>query len=146
MATITLGLAALFAAIGITDGLVDAEGAVVGALVIFGLTRLVISWYPMDEPGAERTSHGQAHGLVAVITFGVVTIAAPCLGSLPARTEPWRAELRPIQASGWVLLAIVLLMAVVGRAATGRRFLRAVERCFCLGMFAFVGLSGVALV
>ena len=36
----------------------------------------LISWFPMDAPGSERTATGQLHGMLAIAAFGSATIAA----------------------------------------------------------------------
>ena len=72
-ATMSLGIAGAALAFGVGDVVRGSKGAnvAVALLVVFALGRLVISWFPMDEPGSARTSAGQAHGLIAIVTFVV---------------------------------------------------------------------------
>ena len=85
-----------------------AAGAVV-SLVVFGCARIVISWFPMDAPGAERTAHGTAHWLLAVVTFAAITSAAFELRhALSAATPPDHSHIAGlVHWLSWLLLVAV---------------------------------------
>lgn|SRR5487761_2736649 len=146
IATIMLGLAGIFTSIGVADGLAGSTSAVVAPLVIFGLARLVISWYPMDEPGAPPTSIGRAHGLIAIVTFISATIAAIRLGFDLSSSGEWHGALRWIQASGGVMFAALIGMAFGRRAPEIARYFGLLERLFYLAMVSFFGTAGAALI
>ena len=110
-ATISLGLAGAATAVGVAAAL-RGKGLdqVVALMVVFAVARVIISWFPMDAPGATRTSTGQTHGLVAIVTFGAVTIAALRLGDLLDRSVRWHA-LGPVSTDlGWAMAASIAAM------------------------------------
>jgi hypothetical protein len=146
VATIALGIAGLAAALGISASLSGTTSLVIALLVVFGLARLIISWFPMDEPGSERTSSGHAHGLIALTTFAAVAIAAARLGSLLSNTGQWHAEAKSVQALGWVLVIVALGMVFSGRTLGSVKVFGAVERLFYLAIFAFMAVVATALV
>jgi len=70
VATIALGVAGLALAGGLAEALSGGGSRlVVILLVVFAAARCVISWFPMDAPGEERTQTDQRHGLLAFVAF-----------------------------------------------------------------------------
>jgi hypothetical protein len=67
-------LAGFGAAIGIS-ALSGHNTVEVALCVTFGISRALINWFPMDEPGTEPTMTGRRHGLLAFIAFGSVFVA-----------------------------------------------------------------------
>jgi hypothetical protein len=78
--TLAYATAGIGAAIGVAS-LRTTDVAFCGLCVIFAASRAVISWFPMDEPGADRTATGRRHGLLAFAAFAAANVAA---GSLPS--------------------------------------------------------------
>jgi len=77
VATIAFALAGLALAIGI-DRAISGQGRtpVITLLVVFAAARGAISWFPVNAPGAPRTSTGSVHGLLALAAFGSLAYAA----------------------------------------------------------------------
>ncbi|MGA2520289.1 MAG: DUF998 domain-containing protein [Acidimicrobiales bacterium] len=144
-ATISLGVAGAALATGIGAAL-DAAGTatVVGLLVVFALGRLVISWFPMDEPGGPRSSTGSAHGLIAIVTFTSVTVAALRLGSILRHAAPWHALATASTVLGWAMVLAIAGM-LIGRSSPDlRRRFGAVERVLYVAILAWTGVFAVA--
>jgi uncharacterized protein DUF998 len=144
-ATIALGLAGGALAVGVADAITgNGAGSVVGLLAVFAVARLVISWFPMDEPGATRTGHGAAHGLIAVATFGSATLAALRLGSVLGRTGRWHGLAPVSTALGWAMLACLVVMFVARASPVlGARF-GAIERALYVAMVGWCSVFAVA--
>jgi hypothetical protein len=146
-ATISFGVAGIALAVGV-GGAVHGNGkaVVVGFLVIFAIGRLIISWFPMDEPGTPRTSTGSAHGIIAIVTFGSATAAAFRLGSVLTRDGTWHTLAPTSTGFGWAMLVCILGM-VLGRTSPSlhSRF-GAVERGLYLAMIGWFAVFAVACV
>lgn len=138
--TIAYGVAGAGAALGIAV----VPGPVVPAIclcAVFAAARLAISWFPMDEPGADRTPTGRRHGLLAIAAFATVTAAA---GRLPRVLG--HDHLHPGLALASGVLAVAMLVSFVLMAA-GRRggFFGLAERGFYACMTAWLVLVAVLL-
>ena len=144
IATICTGLAGVFIAAGIQAD-VRGAGVVVVVLVVFGLARLAISWFPMDTPGTPVSASGRRHGLLAIVAFASVGIAALRLSDVLRRTHQWTDASGSIQVAGWLMLVAIIAMVVVRRGSGGSYF-GAVERAFYVGMLAFLAIVSVALI
>lgn len=118
---------------------------VVVLLIIFALARAAISWFPMDAPGAERTSTGRTHGLLAIAAFGGATLAAIRLARVLDTLPPqWHALARFSAALGWIMAALLLVMALARSVPAVRSAFGGIERGFYLAAivwFAVVGLG-----
>jgi hypothetical protein len=145
-ATISFGVAAAALAIGIGTALHDGKqtAGVVALLIVFAVGRLVISWFPMDTPGGPRTSSGQAHGLIAIATFGSATLAAFRLGATLSGGVPWNSLATVSTVFGWVMLACVIGMVVVRRNPVARFGFGAVERGLYVAMIGWASVFAVA--
>ncbi len=142
--TISMGVAGLAAAAGLA-AVVHGRAALVDLfLLTFALARLAISWYPMDEPGAEPTQHGRRHGMLALLTFGPVMVAALRLPRALQLEGVWTSELGLLRAVGWLLLASAVGMIMDRRLADAKHFGLA-ERVFYLATFCWLVLVGLAL-
>jgi hypothetical protein len=64
---------------------------VVILLVVFAITRAVISWFPMDAPGTKWTRTGWTHFLLAFVAFAAVLAAASVLGAVLSHPGRWQA-------------------------------------------------------
>jgi len=83
-ATIAFGAAGLALAVGISQALGTRGLAAVILLVVFAITRAVISWFPMDTPGMKWTPTRWAHFVLAFVAFASVLAAALVLGAVLA--------------------------------------------------------------
>lgn len=131
-ATIAFGAAGIALAVGVGEALAGRGKAVVILLVIFAIARGAISWFPMDAPGADRTSTGQTHGLLAMAAFAGVTLAAFRLASVLSGQDRWHS-LAPVSATLAIVMAAFLIAMVTARflPAVRARF-GAIERGFYL--------------
>jgi len=143
--TVSMGVAGLAAALGISQVLTGRWGVVVGCLVAFGGARLVISWFPMDAPNAPRTQTGTTHGLLAVVTFAAATLAAFRLGGLVSGTGQWTGQGTALTWCGWYLLGGLVAVIAARRVPSARWSFGLVERGFYLGVLGWLALVGVAL-
>jgi hypothetical protein len=137
VATLAFGAAGIALAFGISRAVAGRGTAVVILLVLFAIARVLISWFPMDAPGADRTSTGQAHGLLALVAFVSVTAAAFRLAGDLSRGQRWHA-LAPVSTALGVAMAVLLVSFMLARGlpAVRARF-GAVERGFYLSAIAW---------
>jgi hypothetical protein len=146
VATITLGLAGVALVVGIAARVsAGAASATVALVVVFSVARLIISWYPMDAPGASRTSQGTAHGLIAVITFTSVTAAALRFGATLRRSAHLH-ELSPVSTGlGAAMAACLVVMLLMRTSPSARNYFGMVERMLYLAIIGWVGTLAAAL-
>ncbi len=144
-AAISLGLAGAATAAGL-DSAVRARGlgVVVALLVVFAVARLIISWFPMDAPGAPRTSTGQAHGLIAIVTFGAVTLAALRLGNVLRTGVRWHSLGAVSTDLGWAMAASIAAMFLTRASPDLRRYFGAIERLLYVAIIGWLTLFAVA--
>jgi hypothetical protein len=150
--TIAMGIAALAAAVGLSDAKLHGEELTVVLLVIFGAARLAISWSPMDDPNGPRTETGRRHGLLALAAFGAATIAALRLPSVLSAAHRWSGARGAITGIAIEMLVsliamgvVRLAMGVVRRSPQAHRYFGLVERAFYVGAIAFLVVVGVEL-
>ena len=145
VATIAFAVAGLALAAGI-DRSVAGHGRVVVVLLllVFAIARAVISWFPMDAPGAARTSTGHTHGLLAIAAFGSATIAAFRLAGVLSSQGTWHS-LAPVSlALGCAMLACLVAMALARSVPAVRARFGAVERGFYVCAIAWFAVFAVA--
>lgn len=142
--TIGYAVAGLGAAIGVST-LPGPVAIPVGLCVIFAVARALISWYPMDAPGAEPTATGRRHGALAAAAFVGAGLAAWQLARLLQRDS-----LHPAVAATSTALAAVMALALVAMVTsrrTGRReYFGLIERGFYLSMTAWLATVAVLLI
>jgi hypothetical protein len=147
--TIALAVAGAAAAVGLAEAAPGRARALIALVIIFALARLVISWFPMDEPGGERTNHGSMHGLIAVVTFIAIAAAAGQLGSVAKQVPGWTTLATVSSAIAWLMVASLIAMMVVRRGArvthSTPNYFGAIERVFYLAIVAWFVLVGVGL-
>jgi uncharacterized protein DUF998 len=145
VATIAFGVAGLALAVGIEQAFKgNGPVVVVILLVIFAITRAVISWFPMDAPGEDRTSTGRAHGLLAIGAFGSASIAALRLASVLTHADRWKSLAPVSQALGWAMLACLLGLAISRSFPVVRARFGAIERGFYLSAIAWFAVFAAA--
>ena len=119
---------------------------VVILLVVFGVARLVISWFPMDDPTTEHTATGRRHGLLAIVAFAAATIGAIRLGAILHGSEMWSGASTAFLTIGFAMLASMIVMGHLQRRPNLRGYFGLTERGFYLGTIAFMVLVGAELV
>lgn len=136
--TLAYASAGFGAAIGIAT-LPGSAGIVVALCVVFAASRAVISWFPMDAPGAAPTRTGIRHGMLALAAFLAVGFACRQLVTLLHRDgiDPGIAAADRVLA---LLMAISLIAMALGRR---RKYFGGAERLFYLCMTAW--LTSVAV-
>jgi len=143
-ATIAFGAAGLALAVGISEALGTRGLAAVILLVVFGITRAVISWVPMDAPGMKWTRRGWAHFGLAFAAFGSVMAAAFVLGAVLSHPGTWHA-LNPVStALGYAMTACLALFGLAQTVPALRARSGAIERGFYLFAIAWCAVFAVA--
>jgi len=143
--TISFAVAGAGAAVGLATAL-HGTGSVVALLGIFAAARLVISWYPMDVPGGQRTRTGRTHLALAVVTFAAIVAAGLRLAGILARTSQWPADQRGFTVLGWLLLVAVVLTVLAGGGRALGGYFGAAERLLYAAFAAWLALVGTLLV
>ena len=148
--TIAFAVAGAAAAIGLAEAAPGRARAVIALVVVFAFARLVISWFPMDEPGGERTNHGTMHGLIAIVTFIAIAAAAGRLGAVAKQVPGWATLATVSSVIAWLMVASLIAMMVVRRGArvthSTPNYFGAVERVFYLALVAWFVLVAVGLI
>ena len=144
--TISMGIAAIAAAIGIAELDIGGGRLVVLFLVIFGAARLAISWFPMDVPGAARTESGRRHGLLALAAFGGATLAALRLGTDLSGSKLWVHAREPIAGLGIAMLVCLISIGAARRSDALHQYFGVVERAFYAGTIGFLFVVAFELV
>lgn len=126
---------------------------VVALLVVFAVARTIISWFPMDQPGAPLTLTGHNHGVIAIVTFASATLATLRLGQVLSPGAQWhRGPPGPPWSTVFgVVMALSMALSVIGMAAARRnRRLRGsfglVERGLYLAIIGWLLLLGVVII
>lgn len=135
--TIAMAVAGLADAVAVARG-VHGGVTVVVALVVFALARAVISWAPMDLPGATPTPAGRTHNLLALVTFTAAVVASIRLGLVLRSADGSAAG--ALRWLGWLILAAGSAMV----SAAGTRVFGLVERVLYAAILTWLVL--VALV
>ena len=145
VATIALGLTGVCLVVGIGKTISGrGVGLVLALLAVFAVARLIISWFPMDAPGAEPTESGRAHGLIAIVTFTSITIAALRFGSVLSKTVVWHS-LAPVTTALGVVMAICILgMVLCRRSQILREYFGIIERGLYVAILAWCAVLGSA--
>ena len=145
--TVSMGAAGLTAAAGVAATFPsDDRTAAVVLLVVFGVCRLVISWFPMDEPGTRPpTSTGITHGLLAIVTFVSAALAASRMHRAVNRIGGFGGYDTALQVAVWVTAVGIVGMLLVRRTPLHRWF-GAVERLGYVGILVLLFATGAALV
>ena len=147
--TIAFAVAGGAAAVGLAEAVPGRAPAVVALVIVFALARLAISWFPMDEPGGEPTNHGRLHGLIAIVTFLAIAIAAGRLGTVAKQVPGWTTLSSVSSVFAWLMVASIVAMMVVRRGARVNRatpsYFGAAERMLYLAIVAWLVLVGVGL-
>jgi uncharacterized protein DUF998 len=144
--TISMGVSAVAAAIGIKEIDIPGSTLVMALLLLSGASRCVISWFPMDSPDSILTKTGRRHGVLAIIAFASATIAAIHLGGILENANVWRNTSGAIFGIGIEMLVSLFAMGIVRHQGKARGYFGLAERAFYLGAVAFLVLVGAGLI
>lgn len=140
--TIGYAVAGLGAAMGVST-LPGPVAIPVGLCLIFAGARALISWFPMDAPGTQRTATGRRHGALAAAAFVGAGLAAWQLAKLLHydRLHP------DIAATSTALGAVMTLtlLAMVSLRSADQQYFGLIERGFYLSMTAWLATVAVLL-
>ncbi|MGH9102738.1 MAG: DUF998 domain-containing protein [Acidimicrobiales bacterium] len=147
--TVAMGVAGLAAAGSVvTRYPAQGRSAIAALLVVFGLCRLAISWWPMDAPGQPRSSRGAIHVALAVGAFLAITIAAHrmqhVVGQLPQLFG--EAYGHALAAAFWLLVIGLVGQLVTRRLDAQHRYCGAAERVVYAGIYVLLMATGLRLV
>ena len=144
VATIAFGAAGLALAAGISQALGNRGLAVVILLVVFAIARGVISWFPMDVPGAKWTRTGWMHFGLAFVAFAAVLAAASVLGPVLSHPGTWHALAPVSTALGYALTACLALFGLAQTMPALRAWFGVIERGFYLFAITWCAVFAVA--
>jgi hypothetical protein len=144
VATLAFAVAAVALAVGVDGVASKGEREVVVLLFLFALARGAISWFPMDAPGAARTSTGQVHGLLALVAFASAATAALRFGTVLSHGARWRS-LAPVSSGlGWAMVACLLGILLARSFPSLRARFGAIERGFYVSAIAWFAVFATA--
>ncbi|RFA12459.1 hypothetical protein B7R22_15150 [Subtercola boreus] len=145
VATIALGVAAIALGVAITFYLAVPNLPAFLFLLLFGVARLVISWAPMDRPGAPRTGTGRAHTVLATLFFASATAAAFLFSASFAGDPVFGPIAGHSGALAWAMavLAAFVVAAVVAPAA--RPVFGLAERLLYAAILLWMAVVAVAV-
>jgi hypothetical protein len=143
--TISMGVAAAGIALSLAQ-YPPAVGArtVIVLLCVFAACRVAISWFPMDAPGAPRTSTGAAHGVLAAVTFGAIAASAIRLCKVIEIDPRLQSLATTSRVLGWVMVALFALLFLARLSPELRRYFGATERALYAAILVWLVLFGVA--
>jgi Protein of unknown function (DUF998) len=141
VATIAFGIAGVALAIGI-DRAIKGHGhiGVVALLVLFGVTRAAISWFPMDAPGTPRTSTGVIHFALAFVAFLSIAGAAIWLGAILPNVTRWHSLGPASTVLGYAMAACLVSSGWSRSIPVMRGWFGAIERGFYAFAIAWTAL------
>jgi len=143
--TIAMGVAGAGIAVALgSAGLGSGATTVVALVAVFSACRLAISWFPMDAPGSPRTSTGQAHGLLAIVTFASVGAAAIRLCRVLEVDPRLDALANTSRILGWATVVFLVLLFLSRLAPELRRYFGATERLLYLAILIWLVVIGTA--
>ena len=142
--TIGYAIAGLGAAIGVST-LPGPVAILAGLCLIFAAARALISWFPMDAPGAERTATGRRHGTLAAAAFVGAGLAAWQLAKL-LRHDSLHPAIATTSTVLAAVMALTLIAMVISVRSAHHRYFGLIERGFYLGMTAWLATVAVLLI
>jgi hypothetical protein len=141
-----LGIAGILLALAFRNGVPAVSTRVVVELVVFGLARIAIGWYPTDLIGSGRpTRTGLIHFVLAVVAFAALTFAALHLGRELGDVAGWAGICRAIRALGWLMGITAAGTVVAVRVTQLRPWVGLIERGFYAAALAFFFVTTIAL-
>ncbi|RFA10438.1 hypothetical protein B7R54_15435 [Subtercola boreus] len=145
VATIALGVAAISLGVAVTFFLAAPNLLAFLFLLLSGVARLVISWAPMDAPGAPRTGTGRAHTVLAALFFASATVAAflftgsfvgdPVFGSIAGLST----------GLAWAMAALGVFVVAAGLIPSLRRVFGLAERLLSAAILLWMTVVALAV-
>lgn len=108
---------------------------------LFAASRAAISWFPMDEPGTPHTATGRRHGLLALVAFLSITLAALHLPRLLHHDHIHAQYATASDVLGVLMVATLIVMLAIGR----RGWFGLVERIFYAEMTVWIFVAAQLL-
>jgi hypothetical protein len=139
VASASIGVAGLAAAAAAWALPNPAAAIVITVLVVFAVTRLMISWFPMDAPGSPPTTRGRWHLRLAAVAVMTAVIAA--LG-LPAVISDAPSVDRALVLLARLLFAALIIVLITARSGWSGL----TERLFYAAVFAWLIGVGLAFI
>jgi hypothetical protein len=145
--TIALGISGLAIAVGVSFGLpTQSTGLWVISLSVFGVARLIISWFVLDAPGDSRTMSGRNHDIISLITFVAMTTAA-FLAEGPLAAEASWSSLAPVSVALGSAMGVFTLAALVFALVPRlRRVFGIAERLLYAAVIAWLAVFAIACI
>lgn len=141
--TLAMAVAGAAVALGLPVAL---PGAVDGVLVwvwLFAVARAVISWAPMDEPGARPTGRGLAHLGLAMVTFLAAALMGLRLGRVLEHSSTWPSTAGLLRVLGVYVAAAAVATLVAGPLRVlGQSVFGLVERALYAGILLWLAVVG----
>lgn len=145
--TVTLGIAGCAAAVAVLRRYPPSgRVTIVVLLVVFGVLRLVISWWPMDAPRSRPTSTGRAHLLLAIGAFVAITLATQQMRRSVQSADTFaHAYAVALIVAMWFDIVGLVGLVITRRLQATPRYFGAAERLVYAGIFVALIASGIAL-
>ena len=144
--TVALGVAGLASAVVVAQTYPPSRrSTIVGLLVVFGVCRLLISWWPMDAPGEPRSRQGTIHLVLALGGFLGATLAAGRMQNALVGSSFGAGYNAALVTAFWLLVA-GLVGSVAARRTEGHHYFGAAERVIYVGLFVMLGATGLVTI
>jgi len=146
IATIAFAVSGLALAIAISHATGGHATGPIVLLVVFAAARAVISWYPMDAPGSQRTATGAVHGLLAIAAFGGVTAAALRLQHALSDHRLLHSLGPASEVLGFLMLLLLLAMGMSRSYPVLRKRFGLLERGFYLAAIVWFAVFSIGCI
>jgi hypothetical protein len=119
---------------------------VVVMLVVTAVSRFAIPFFATDQGGNRfATVPGTTHMVLAVLSFGGLTVAATSLWSTLHRYGIWHRYESLLTIIPWVMLGSVIALTVALRAPRLKRHFGVYERLFYVSSIAWIMIVAIKL-
>ena len=115
-------------------------------LLLFGAARLVISWAPMDEPGAARTRTGSMHNVLATVFFASETVAAFLYGGSFVHDDALGGIAGPSTVLAWCMAVVSAAILATSLAKPLRPYFGLIERLLYVAVITWMITVAVAVI
>lgn len=144
-AAIALACSGVATAVGLVLSLRPAPIVPAVLLLLFGVARVLICFFPTDLEGRPRTPIGRVHMVLAVVAFACVATAGPMVGGAAQHDPRWADASGLLSVLGWVLVVTVVLLLAALLVRSLRRLFGGAERLYYLAMLIWFLAVGVEL-
>ncbi|MCI2957763.1 DUF998 domain-containing protein [Agromyces atrinae] len=136
------GVGGLIVVAATTSGVASLVAIVL--LVVFIVSRALIGFFPMDEPGRPRSRTGAVHGILAITAFGGIAAASFVVAG--AFHDAGYGVLAVTSTTAGVVMVVGTVGMLVASRTRGRSVFGLAERLIYVGFigwFVAVGVAGV---